>query len=200
MDVAVQHLNRRHREDILRHLLQLPPEDRRLRFGHAVRDEAIRQYVDRIDFDRDRLFGILDPGLDLLGVAHLALDPAKKAAEFGVSVDPACRGRGYGFTLLERIVLHAAYLGYDTLFMVCLAENRIMLHLAQKAGLIVAIASGEADACLKLDRARHGNPVREAVAEQRALVDTLLKQQYFWLTQPFAEHEPANASVQLKSA
>ncbi len=59
--VAVQRLNPKHREDIARHLLQLPENDRRLRFGHAIRDSAIRAYVDSIDFDRDRVFGVHGP-------------------------------------------------------------------------------------------------------------------------------------------
>ena len=37
--------------------------------------------------------------------------------------------------LLQRGVLHAANLGFHRLFMVCLAENGIMMHLARKAGL-----------------------------------------------------------------
>jgi RimJ/RimL family protein N-acetyltransferase len=193
MEVAVQRLNARHRDEILRHLLQLPEDDRRLRFGHAVRDDGIRQYVEHIDFERDRVFGILDAELELLGVAHLALDPRKQAAEFGVSVNPACRGKGYGFTLLERVVLHAANLGYRTLFMVCLSENRVMMHLAQKAGLRVVVQTGEVDAQLRLDRRVHGSPLREAVADQVALVDTLLKQQVFWLSHPYGETERKSA-------
>jgi len=193
MDVAVQHLNARHREEILRHLLQLPEDDRRLRFGHAVRDDAIRHYVAQIDFERDRVFGILDANLELLGVAHLALDPRQQSAEFGVSVDAACRGKGYGFALLERVVLHAANLGYRTLFMVCLAENHVMMHLAQKAGLRVLVEAGEADAHMRLDRRIHGSPLREAMADQVALVDTLLKQQVFWLSHPYGEPERRSA-------
>lgn len=193
MDVAIHRLNVRHRDDIERHLLRLPEEDRRLRFGHAIRDEAVRAYVAKIDFERDRVFGILDAGLDLLGVAHLALDPGHKLAEFGVSVDPACRGKGYGFALLKRVVLHAANLGYRSLFMVCLAENRIMMHLAQKAGLRVVVEAGEADARMGLDRAIHGGALREVLEDQFELVDTLFKQQYFWLSQPFAEPERKTA-------
>ncbi len=56
--VAVQRLNPRHRDDIARHLLQLPAEDRRLRFGQPFRDDAVRDYVAGIDFERDRVFGI----------------------------------------------------------------------------------------------------------------------------------------------
>lgn len=182
--VAIQKLNSRHREDIKRHLLQLPAEDRRLRFGQQIRDEAVRAYVDGIDFARDRVFGVQDPGLELVGVAHLALDPVAQAAELGLSVHPLARVRGFGFALLQRAVLHAANLGYRALFMYCLAENRIMMHLATKAGLTVVIEAGEADARLELDRRAHGGALREAMADQFALIDVMLKQQYLWLARP----------------
>jgi RimJ/RimL family protein N-acetyltransferase len=187
--VAVQRLNARHRDDIARHLLQLPADDRRLRFGRAIRDAAVREYVEQIDFERDRVFGVLGPALDLIGVAHLALDAGSQVAELGLSVDPSRRVKGYGYALLRRALLHAANLGYRVLFMYCLAENRIMMHLAQKAGLTVVIEGGEADARLKLNRGAHGGALREALADQFALVDILLKQQYLWLAQPQAHHE-----------
>ena len=182
--IAVQRLNPRHRDDIARHLLQLPAEDRRLRFGHQIRDAAVSAYVAGIDFTRDRVFGIQSTDLELVGVAHLALDPVQQAAELGLSVHPSARVRGYGFALLQRSVLHAANLGYRALFMYCLAENGIMMHLAEKAGLTVVIEAGEADARLKLDRSAHGGALKEAMADQFALVDTMLKQQYLWLAQP----------------
>jgi len=187
--IAVLRLNPRHRDEIVRHLLQLPAEDRRLRFGQQVRDEALRAYVARIDFARDRVFGILDPALELSGVAHLALDARVQAAELGLSVHPSARARGYGFALLQRSVLHAANRGYRALFMYCLAENGTMLHLARKAGLTVVIEAGEADARLQLDGRTHGNALKEALADQFALVDTLLKQQYLWMAQPKSIHD-----------
>jgi len=138
--------------------------------------------VDRLDFVRDRVFGILGPALELAGVVHLALDPALKSAELGISVEPALRVKGYGYALLQRALLHAANRGYRTLFMHCLAENAIMMRLARKAGLLVVIESGEADGRLKLDRLTHGGAFREAVADQMALVDAMLKQQNFAAT------------------
>jgi RimJ/RimL family protein N-acetyltransferase len=185
----VQRLNPRHRDDIVRHLLQLPADDRRLRFGRAIQDTAVRNYVEGIDFERDRVFGVLGPALELIGVAHLALDPAAQVAELGLSVDPTRRVKGYGYALLQRALLHAANLGYRVLFMYCLAENRIMMHLAQKAGLTVVIEGGEADARLKLNRGAHGGVLREAMADQFALVDIMLKQQYLWLAQPQPRRE-----------
>ena len=182
--VAVHRLNTRHRDDIARHLLLLPPEDRRMRFGQQVRDDGVREYVARIGFERDSVFGIHAPDLALVGVAHVALDPVQRIAELGLSVDLACRGKGYGFALLKRAVLHAANLGYRVLFMYCLAENRIMMHLARKAGLTLVIEYGETDARLALDRMTHGGILKEAMADQLALVDCMLKQQYLWLAQP----------------
>jgi GNAT superfamily N-acetyltransferase len=175
--IAVQRLNARHREDIARHLIQLPERDRYLRFGRAIRDDAIRAYVDGLDFERDRLFGTFGPALELIGVAHLALDRDRQEAELGLSVDAGSRVRGHGYALLRRAVLHVANRGYRTLFMHCLAENGVMLHLAQKAGLTVVISSSEADGRLKLDRARHGGALQEAIADQIALIDVALKQQ-----------------------
>jgi RimJ/RimL family protein N-acetyltransferase len=187
--IAVLRLNPRHREDIAHHLLQLPAEDRRLRFGHQIRDDAVLAYVEGIDFARDRVFGIQSADLELIGIAHLALDPVKQAAELGLSVHPAARTRGYGFALLHRSVLHAANLGYRALFMYCLAENGIMIHLARKAGLTVVTEAGETDARLKLDRLAHGGAFEEAIADQFALVDCMLKQQYLWLAQPASVRE-----------
>ena len=180
---AVFRLNPRHRDDIARHLLQLPAHDRYLRFGRGLRDEAVREYVDGIDFERDRVFGIYSLALELIGVAHLALDTNERTAELGLSVDTACRGRGYGYALLQRSVLHAANLGFRALFMYCLAENRTMMHLARKAGLTVLIEAGQADARLVLDRRAHGGVVREVIADQFSLIDCMLKQQYLWLGQ-----------------
>jgi RimJ/RimL family protein N-acetyltransferase len=182
--IAVHRLNHRHREDIARHLLLLPQEDRRLRFGQHIRDEAVRKYVEHIDFDCDRVFGVHAADLSLVGVAHLALDARQQIAELGLSVDPACRGTGHGFALLQRAVLHAANLGYRVLFMYCLAENRIMMHLARKAGLTLVVEYGETDARLTLDRVAHGGALKEAMADQFALVDCMLKQQYLWLARP----------------
>jgi RimJ/RimL family protein N-acetyltransferase len=165
----------------LRHLLELPPEDRFLRFGYPVKDEAIREYVHGLDFDRDRVFGVNTPELALAGVAHLAFDPGERSAELGLSVDASSRGMGYGYALLRRGVVHAANLGYRALFMHCLAENGVMLHLARKAGLSIVVSAGEADGRLALDRRMHGDPVGEAMTDQFALIDCLLKQHDLWL-------------------
>ena len=45
---------------MLAHFTSLDGEDRRLRFGAPLRDEAIANYVERIDFVRDGVFAVHD--------------------------------------------------------------------------------------------------------------------------------------------
>ena len=182
MGPVVQKLVAFQRRQIDRHLRQLSPQDRRLRFGSSMADAAIERYVNGIDFTRDNIFGILEHDMTLSGVAHLALDPGRDAAELGLSVAPELRGRGYGFALLHRARLRASALCYERLYMHCLAENQVMIHLARKAGMTVVTASGKADAHIALERGRLADVASEALHDQIALVDYLFKRQALWLT------------------
>lgn len=181
MDPVVQKLTALQRSEISRHLLQLPPPDRRLRFGTTLKDGAIERYVRDINFARDKVFGIFEPDLSLSGVAHLVLDPESDAAELGLSVVPEHRGKGYGFALLTRAKLHARNHAYKKLYMHCLAENQVMTHLARKAGMTIVTEHGEADAYLALGDGPLSDHTREAIHDQIALIDYLLKQQTHWL-------------------
>lgn len=171
----VTELSAHERGRLVRHFLALGGEDRRLRFGTPFTDFALRRYVERIDFDRDGAFGVLDDDLNLAGVAHLARGDGH--AELGVSVLPAWRGQGVGSALLERAVLHARNWGERELFMHCLSENTAMMHLARKQGMRILTEAGEADAWLELPRADAASFFGEAFANNVALFDTALKRQ-----------------------
>lgn len=178
--VPVRELHAGHREHILQHLLLLNEEDRRLRFGTQTPDEVIHHYVESLDFNRDTLFGSFNSQLNLIGMAHLAYLPKSKgkplAAEFGVSVLPTGRGQGIGTALLARASVHSRNTRIETLFVHCLANNRAMMHLAQKAGMLVEYAYGDADAYLKLSPANSGTIVEEAANEQWADLDYAIKE------------------------
>src|SRR6185369_13679675 len=167
--IVVQRLGASHRDKIVRHLVRLPADDRRLRFGAPMRDSTIATYVERINFAHDQVFGIFGADLELWGMAHLALDTQGQSAELGLSVDCSVRGKGYGYALLQRAVLHATNRGYGALFMHCLAENGVMMNLARKAGLSVVITSGEADGRLALAEPTHAGAIHEAIEDQFAL-------------------------------
>ena len=174
-NVIVRELSALERGALERHFLALESEDRRLRFGIAIGDHALRAYVHGIDFGRDAVFGVLDDELELLGVAHLARDAT--SAELGVSVLAAHRGRGIGGALLARAHTHARNWGVRTLFMHCLRENGAMMHLARKQGMNLAAEAGEVDAHLILPPADAGTHFGEVFAQRVALFDHALKAQ-----------------------
>jgi RimJ/RimL family protein N-acetyltransferase len=178
--VPVRELHAGHREEILQHLLQLNEEDRRLRFGTQTPDEVIQRYVAHLEFNKDTIFGIFGSNLKLIGMAHLAYLPEIKgqarAAEFGVSVLPEGRSQGLGTALLQRSAVHARNTRIETLFVHCLSSNKAMMHLAQKAGMSIEYAHGDADAYLKLPPANSSTIVEEAADEQWADMDYALKQ------------------------
>jgi GNAT superfamily N-acetyltransferase len=178
--IPIRALETQHRPQILQHLLALNERDRYLRFGHAAADTQIERYVEQLHFERDELFGIFNRRLDLLAMAHLAyLEPiADRApvAEFGVSVQPACRGRGYGERLFDHAALHARNRGIDTLLVHALSENTAMLRIALKAGASIERDGPESQAWVKLTPQSLASRVEALVEDAAAQLDYRIKQ------------------------
>jgi len=171
--IPVQRLGANAASRYLEHLHALPPEDARLRFGAAISAEAIAKYVHGIDFDTDEVFGVHGDGLTLVGAAHLAF--TGETAELGVSVLPGQRGQGVGVALVARAAEHARNRKVRQLFMHCLAENAVMIHIARRANMDVVIDSGDADAHVALPPADSRSLHNEMLAERVALYDFALK-------------------------
>jgi GNAT superfamily N-acetyltransferase len=184
--VFVKELTSRTRRRLLKHFIALSADDRLLRFGSIVSDEVITRYVDSIDFSRDTIFGVYDRRLRLLGVGHLAFAMREqtvsdnvtvkaRVAEFGVSVAAAARGLGVGTALFERAAIRCRNADVDTLYMQCLSSNKVMMHIAKKAGMEIHRDYGEADAYLKIPPADPGSVMHEAWQEQAATLDYAFK-------------------------
>jgi GNAT superfamily N-acetyltransferase len=115
------------------HLLRLDPESRRNRFGGAVSDEFINNYVD-LSLGLDAVIhGFFVDGT-LRGVAELR--PLGKTfsdeAEAAFSIEKPWQSHGVGTALLERTLLAARNRGIKLMHMACLANNRRMVDLAKK--------------------------------------------------------------------
>jgi len=141
-------LQRHERDSVANHFLTLPPHDRNLRFGAAVGEHTIREYVRGIDFDRDAVFGVLDEHVTLIAVGHLAR--GEEFAELGLSVLPGHRRLGIGSALVRASCLRCHEWGVSELFMRCAATNLAMRNLAQKHGMRVLVEGGDVDAFLPL--------------------------------------------------
>ena len=177
--VPIRSLAQRHRERLLQHLLALGEEDRYLRFGQPASDAHIAHYVDTIDFARDEVFGVFNRKLQLIAVAHLAFidrgTDKPPLGEFGVSVLPGARGRGYGARLFEHAVLHARNRGIDTLLAQALTANAPMLRIVRKAGAEIERCGTEAEATLKLPPETLATHIEQFVGNQAAEWDYRLK-------------------------
>jgi len=179
--VPVRSLAPRHRERIAAHLLALDERSRYLRFGYAANNAQIARYVDTLDFEHDEVFGIFNRRLELIAMAHLAHRPAdadrKRLAmsEFGVSVLPSARRRGFGARLFEHAVLHARNRGIQTIFIHALSENTAMLRIARHAGATVERDGSESEAWLQLPPDSFASHLDEIVASRAAELDYQLK-------------------------
>ncbi|HUP98566.1 MAG TPA: GNAT family N-acetyltransferase [Usitatibacter sp.] len=173
------------------HFLSLGREDRRLRFGAPIADEALREYVARLHFDRDGLFAVQDEALAIVAVVHVAT--TGKSAELGLSVLPHARAQGLGNALYRRAVTFLRNRGGEEIFVHCLAENGAMMHLARKNGMRIVHSAGESDARLALEPATADSFINEWLDDQQGrsvqvqrvnarLVDTMLT--------PFATKAP----------
>ena len=178
--VPIRSIGPSERERMVDHLLALERQDRYLRFGYAASDEQNRRYITGLDFERDDIFGIYNRKLELIAMAHLAyaVDPQRSfCAEFGVSVLPHARGRGYGARLFDRAVMHARNQGVTAIFIHALTENTTMLGIARKAGATVMRDGVESEAHLSLPPANLDTHVTELVEQNIAEADYLVKAQ-----------------------
>jgi GNAT superfamily N-acetyltransferase len=115
------------------HLLRLDTESRRNRFGGAVSDAFIENFVE-ITLGLDAVIhGFFVDGI-LRGAAELRPLGSALAheAEAAFSIERQWQSHGVGSELLERTLLAARNRGIKLLHMTCLANNLRMQQLARK--------------------------------------------------------------------
>jgi GNAT superfamily N-acetyltransferase len=115
------------------HLLRLDVESRRNRFGGAVSDEFIHNYIE-LSLGLDAVIhGFFVDGI-LRGVAELRPigGGLPDEAEAAFSIEKPWQSHGVGTALLERSLLAARNRGIKLMHMACLANNRRMIDLARK--------------------------------------------------------------------
>lgn len=184
--VFIKELTERDRPYLLNHFKTLDANDRFLRFGSVVTDEAIARYVDGIDFTQDTMFGVYESTNNMVGVGHLSIARPESLpvlegcarresiAEFGVSVLAAARRMNVGTRLFERAVVHCRNKNVDTMYIHCLASNKPMLCIAHKAGMEIHRDHGEVDGYLKLPDPNRATLLHEAVEERAATLNYAL--------------------------
>jgi GNAT superfamily N-acetyltransferase len=114
-------------------------------------------------------------------MAHLAYRPAdatrgrSASAEFGVSVVPQTRRRGFGRRLFEHAMLHGRNRGVVSIFIHALSENTAMLKIARDAGATVHRDGSESEAWLALPPDSIASHLDEFLGDRAAELDYRLK-------------------------
>jgi RimJ/RimL family protein N-acetyltransferase len=169
--LLIAQLGPAHRKRIAAHLLSLPADDRRLRFGFLISDSSLLEYVRTVRFNKDAAFGGFDEEGRLCAFAHLAFDADQHSAELGLSVAPEARRRGAGLALLDRAAAHARNRGRNSIVLVYVPENVALASLARRAGMQVTHDPVEPRAYLSLEPATPASVLHEAVGEAIAAID-----------------------------
>lgn len=160
------------------HLLRLDPESRHARFGGAISDEFIRDYVATSTSLDSVLHGFFADGV-LRGAAELRPVGGRftKEAELAFSVEKPWQGHGVGSALLDRTLLVARNRGIKFLHMTCLAENRRMQQLASKFHAELARDFGGMTGEMETPRPTPLSLMREFVTDGHSLATAVLDAQ-----------------------
>ncbi len=113
------------------HLLRLDLESRRNRFGGAVSEEFIGNFVTLTRNLDAVIHGFFVDG-ELRGVGELRSLGLRDEAEAAFSIEKPWQSHGVGSALLERTLLAARNRGFKLIHMTCLANNKRMQQLACK--------------------------------------------------------------------
>lgn len=169
----VAQLGSHHRSRVLLHLRALTEHDRWLRFGYAIGDDGLQNYVRGLHFSRDAVFGALDDAAHVLALGHLAFERGESSivAEFGVSVVPHARRRGLALALLQRAAQHAVNRGATQLVMNYLPGNNALVRLAARAGMNFIEDQVEPRAYLALPAPSAASLMEETFGELIAAID-----------------------------
>jgi|SRR5690348_3959257 len=157
------------------HLLRLDPASRRSRFGGAVSDQFLAEYVERVGGLDAVLHGFFIEGL-LRGVGELRPlgSPAAGEAEAAFSIEQPWQSHGVGSALLARTILAARNRGIKLLHMACLAENRRMQQLARKFDAELRLHFGGIVGELKAPHPTPLSVLREFLADSHGFATAML--------------------------
>ena len=126
------------KEKIINHLVNLPDEDRSLRFNGGVSPHSISKYVENslatinTRTNADFWFG-MTLNNKLISTLHIAI--RKDTAEFAFSTDSKHRGKKLVQLLFARGYQLVTEYSIDKIYLTCLSRNKAMQHIAKKFGL-----------------------------------------------------------------
>ena len=163
------------------HLLRLDPESHRARFAMIATDAFIANYAETAFALDTILFGYFEAG-EMRGAAELRMlsGQPSRMAEAAFSVEPDCRHRGIGSTLMEQLIVAARNRGMRKLYMSCLGWNRPMQALARRFSAELVFETEDVLGILEAPAATPGSLMQEAWSDAGSFATAILDLQQRW--------------------
>lgn len=174
--MAVRKLTVIDKTRIIKNLVKLQGEDRRLRFGMSCTDEYISNYVTKSFEQESQWFGVDHIDGHLVATCHVAIYNGE--GELGCCVDEDYRGEGFAQMMFDRAVTWLRVRGITNVFMHCLSENGAMKHIARKNDMVLVSEYGETEAAVEVEPATPATYMEEAYMDRVALYDMYYKNNF----------------------
>jgi RimJ/RimL family protein N-acetyltransferase len=169
------------------HLLRLNADDRYLRFGAKVNDNAIVSHVHTKTKDKKIILAAFDNQLNVIATCEIAFMRKPNSffadmAEIGLSVEVAHRGQGLGSELFERALIIARNRRVKLFTSYCLTRNGFMMRIAKAHGMRIESDHGSSEATMELTKYDASTVLAEMLGEGMAIVDhTTAMMRTIWL-------------------
>lgn len=158
-----------------RHLKDLDPHSKYMRFGGHVSDQLIDSICDKLEaaMDNHVLFCVEGDALEFLGVGHIAVDGDE--VELAFSVLPSCQGQGIGNALMRRCVQWCRTHGKLRGHVMCLSTNTAVRHLCSKHGMKLRTDGSETLSDFEFEMADVTTWISETADTNLAIFDWIQK-------------------------
>jgi RimJ/RimL family protein N-acetyltransferase len=158
------------------HLLRLNVDDRYLRFGAQVNDNAIIRHVKTKSKDKKIILAAFDDQLNVIAACELAFILNKNSifadvAEIGLSVEESHRGKGLGTELFERALIVARNRKVKLFSSYCLTRNGFMMRIAKVHGMHIETDHGSSEGTIQLPTYNASSVFEEMLGEGMAIVE-----------------------------
>ncbi|MEO3416162.1 GNAT family N-acetyltransferase [Roseovarius sp. CAU 1744] len=122
-------------------------QTRQLRFFSEVNDDYVTSYAEGLVSSDTVAYGAFaDQALCGISEMRILPDSSPRSAEIALLVEPAWQERGIGDALFDRVLTAAQNRSIRTIYMLCLKENKRMLHLAKKYDAVLHLDTGAVEA------------------------------------------------------
>ncbi len=135
------------------HFNKLSEEDKYLRFGYMIKNDAVDKYIDSTYLSTNHVWYAVHFEGRIIATSHVIIDTNNSLSEFGLTVDQYYRGRGIAKKLFAASLELCKEHKIKKIILFCLAQNMVMRHIAKQFGSVATNASDVTESHINLEYA-----------------------------------------------